>query len=170
MSLRRRRSVRQLNWLLTSCLATVLALVVFTIWSIAPSEADKPFVTVYASSDCRCCQRWIEHMRDRGFRVQMAPAAQRTSIREHFGVPANMQACHTAVVDGVLLEGHVPAHDVHQLLQWKDRATTVALMVPGMPRGSPGMESLVHDPYTVYALRTSGNVRAFFDHDPHELQ
>ena len=111
--------------------------------------ADGPLVTVYKSPTCNCCGLWVEHLEASGFKVDVVPKANVMPIKEKLGVPAAMGSCHTAEVDGYVIEGHVPAQDIHRLL--KERPTARGLAVPGMPVGSPGMEMGNRlDPYHVY--------------------
>jgi hypothetical protein len=170
VSSRRVREARQTNRLLTIVVSVTLLAAAIGIWYAEPRESDKPLVTVFERPDCHCCHLWAEHMKARGFRVQVGTEAQWPAVRERFGISAKMQACHTAIVDGLFIEGHVPAHDVRMVLQRPDRDGIVGLIVPDMPRGSPGMDSLVRESFTVYALRASGEVRPLFDHHEHEIE
>lgn len=98
-------------------------------------------LTVYASPDCTCCQRWVEHLRANQFDVTVETVStreRRSSLRERLGIPENLAGCHTAVVDGYFVEGHVPAQTIERMLA--DRPRFKGITVPGMPSGSPGME------------------------------
>ena len=95
-------------------------------------------VHVYKTPTCGCCGKWVEHMRANGFKVEVTEVQDTAEIRRKYGVPEELRSCHTAVVDGYALEGHVPAADVKKLLQSRPKAKGIA--VPGMPMGSPGME------------------------------
>ena len=99
---------------------------------------DAPVITVNKSASCGCCKLWIAHLEEAGFVVNPLDSDDMTAIKERYGVPENMRSCHTAIVDGYVVEGHVPASDIRQLLAEKPDATGIA--VPGMPLGSPGME------------------------------
>ncbi|HSN21930.1 MAG TPA: DUF411 domain-containing protein [Usitatibacter sp.] len=96
-----------------------------------------PPVTVYKSPACSCCGGWVAHMRAAGFRVDVKDVEDVTPIKSRLGVPDTLWSCHTAVVDGYALEGHVPAVDVQRLL--RERPKMKGLAVPGMVPGSPGM-------------------------------
>lgn len=96
-------------------------------------------ITVYRTPDCSCCHRWIEHLRDHGFRVDDQLTNRLPGLKRELGVPENLASCHTAVVADYVIEGHVPAMDIRRLL--RDRPGIHGLSVPGMPVGSPGMES-----------------------------
>lgn len=96
-----------------------------------------------------------------GFAVQSRETDDLTSIKAAQGVPSELQSCHTAIVDGYIIEGHVPAADIQRLL--RDRPKVHGLAVPGMPVGSPGMElqGMAADPYDVIAFDESGNTSVF---------
>jgi hypothetical protein len=110
--------------------------------------AELPTVEVYKTLSCGCCGLWVEHMQQSGFRINLHNVRDVTPVRENFGVPDAMGSCHTAVVGGYAIEGHVPAVDVKRLLRERPKATGIA--VPGMVQGSPGMEQgQGKDPYDV---------------------
>ena len=101
--------------------------------------AQGPAMTVYKTPTCGCCASWVEHMKAAGFKVQVQDMDDLTEIKQASGVPIPVRTCHTAVVGGYVIEGHVPADLVKKMLAEKPKATGIA--VPGMPVGSPGMES-----------------------------
>lgn len=111
-------------------------------------------VTVYKSPTCGCCTKWEEHLRENGFRVVSVPREDMNAIKSEHGVPRGLQSCHTALVDGYAVEGHVPADVIRKLLTERPRVKGVA--VPGMPMGSPGMEGPHKDQYEVYTFDVSG--------------
>lgn len=100
--------------------------------------AFRPTVVVYKDPNCGCCGLWIDHLRSAGFPVEAHDSPDMNGVKARLGVPAELASCHTAMVDGYVLEGHVPAGAVQSLLAARPRATGLA--VPGMPIGSPGME------------------------------
>ena len=100
--------------------------------------AALPKVSVVKDPDCGCCESWVDHMRSAGFEVEVSESTDMAAVKARFGVPEEMASCHTAVIDGYVIEGHVPADAVKQLLAEKPSARGLA--VPGMPVGSPGME------------------------------
>ncbi|MEY1661008.1 DUF411 domain-containing protein [Isoalcanivorax beigongshangi] len=105
----------------------------------APVLAEPgPTIQLYKDPSCGCCEGWADHMRAAGYRVNTEIVADMGRVKRHYGVPAHGQSCHTALVDGYVLEGHVPAHAVNQLLA--EQPPVQGLTVPGMPIGSPGME------------------------------
>ena len=95
-------------------------------------------LTVYKTRDCTCCLGWVAHMKRAGFSAKVIELDDITPVRERFGVPFELSSCHTGVIGGYVVEGHVPAADVVRLLEERPRA--VGLLVPGMPFGAPGME------------------------------
>src|SRR4051794_21208914 len=114
------------------------ALGVFLLLGMAPLRAADTTVHVYKTPTCGCCGKWVEHMRAKGFKVEVTEVENTGENRRKYGVPEELASCHTAFVDGYALEGHVPAADVHRLLKTRPNAKGIA--VPGMPMGSPGME------------------------------
>lgn len=117
---------------------------------------------VYKSPTCECCHRWVEHMQASGFRVVVHDVADVAPIKRQHAIPDELGSCHTALMAGYVLEGHVPAADVKRLL--RERPSIVGLAVPGMPAGSPGMEVGRIDPYDVLAVQRSGAPTVFARH------
>ncbi len=97
-----------------------------------------PVITVYKSPTCGCCKQWVSHVEKAGFRVDVKDMDDMATVKADAGVPASVQSCHTAIVDGYAIEGHVPADVIQRLL--KERPKIAGIAVPGMPVGSPGME------------------------------
>ena len=131
----------------------------------APAPAaGQPTVEVYKSPTCGCCSKWVDHLRASGFTVRTTDTDQVDPIKNQHGVPMTLRSCHTAVVDGYVLEGHVPAADVQRLL--KERPAVAGLAVGGMPVGSPGMEvpGRPADPYDVMAFDKAGVTSVFSRH------
>lgn len=126
--------------------------------------AEGPTVQVYKTATCGCCTKWIEHLEAAGFEVEAKDLPDLTSLKSENGVPAELVSCHTALVDGYVLEGHVPAADIERLLS--ERPTIRGLAVPEMPLGSPGMEQpdpSRHEPYDVMSFGPDG-VRVYASH------
>ena len=123
-----------------------------------------PMVEVFKSPTCGCCANWVEHMRTNGFTVRTTDMNDLTDIKKSRGVPDHVQSCHTAVVNGYVVEGHVPASDVHRML--KEKPAILGIAVGGMPVGSPGMEYPGTKPqaYDVVAFDKSGATRVFAKH------
>lgn len=108
-----------------------------SVWIAAQTPA-KPQMTVYKSSTCGCCSNWVEHMKANGFDVKAINVDDVDKVKRAQGVPDSAASCHTALVNGYVVEGHVPADAVLKMLKEKPAITGIA--VPGMPMGSPGME------------------------------
>ena len=123
----------------------------------AVAAANAPMVTVYKNPTCRCCADWADHLRAGGFRVSIRESADLTRIRAEQGVSTELASCHTAVVDGYVIEGHVPADVIRKLLD--ERPSVLGLAVPGMPPGVPGMPDAGpdRDPYQVIAFGPDGS-------------
>ncbi|MCW9033262.1 MAG: DUF411 domain-containing protein [Alphaproteobacteria bacterium] len=102
------------------------------------SQANAGELVVYKSPSCGCCGDWVDHLKQSGFKVQVHDTDEMTAVKNHFKVPHEMGSCHTATVNGYVVEGHVPANDIKRLLSEKPNVRGIA--VPGMPIGSPGME------------------------------
>jgi len=133
------------------------ALAVAAVAVCAPAQAvrRRPLVEVWKSPTCGCCGGWIEHMQAAGFEVR-AHDVGNTAARARAGLPASLGSCHTALVGGYVVEGHVPAEDVRRLLA--ERPVAIGLAVPGMPIGSPGMEQdNRRDPYDVLLVTADGS-------------
>ena len=121
----------------------------------ALAATGKTHITVHKTPWCGCCTKWSAHLRDAGFEVSEIKHDDLTPIKQQYGVPPMMESCHTAVVDGYAIEGHVPADDIKRLLEKKPDA--LGLAVPGMPTGSPGMEmGDSHDAYDVLLFKQDG--------------
>jgi hypothetical protein len=120
----------------------------------SPVEAESSAILVHKDPNCSCCSGWVKHLKDAGFTVTVEKTTDLQPVRKRLGVPADLAACHTAEVDGYVLEGHVPAVAVRRLL--KERPTAIGLAVPGMPAGSPGMEGGVPQKYEVVIFGATG--------------
>ncbi len=123
-------------------------------------------LVVYKTPTCPCCDGWIAHMRQAGFIATVNVLTDLRPIRIARGFPDALASCHTGLIDGYLIEGHVPAPDVIRLL--RERPSAVGLAVPGMPLGSPGMETPQRrmDPYDTLLVLRSGASRVFARHNP----
>lgn len=124
--------------------------------------ADKE-ITVYRSPTCGCCGKWIEHVKQNHFVVKDIVSDNMQSIKQKYGVPEKLASCHTAIVDGYVIEGHVPAADIQKLLETKP--DVVGISAPGMPMGSPGMEmGGTADDFDVVSFDKAGHVEVFAEH------
>lgn len=146
-----------------------------TLWAMSPQAAESPGnggapaigkpveITVYRSPSCTCCGRWLEHMKKNGFIIKDMKTEDMDRIKQEQGVPEPLRSCHTALVGGYVVEGHVPAADVAALL--KQRPTAAGLTVPGMPVGTPGMEmGGRQDPFAVLEFDRNGKTRVFHEY------
>ncbi|MEO0536670.1 MAG: DUF411 domain-containing protein [Cyanobacteria bacterium P01_A01_bin.123] len=120
-------------------------------------------LTVFRSPTCSCCGLWIEHMQAAGFQVKDEVTEDMTAIKQQYDVPTNLASCHTTIGDGYVIEGHIPAEDVQRLLT--EQPNIAGIAVPGMPIGSPGMESGDYiEPYTVFSFEKNGKTAVFAEH------
>jgi hypothetical protein len=124
--------------------------------------AGKASVAVFKSPTCGCCAKWNEHMTAAGYAVNSSDRNDMNAIKDEHRIPAALRSCHTALVAGYVVEGHVPADVVAKLLAEKP-AGVVGIAVPGMPVGSPGMESAdgFKAPYQVMAFTKDGQSRVY---------
>jgi len=141
--------------------APVLALASTAAWPLAASAAA-PMVEIWKDPNCGCCQDWVKHLNANGFATRVHDDGN-DAARARLGVPAKLGSCHTGMVGGYALEGHVPAREVRRLLQEKPKA--IGLAVPGMPVGSPGMDGAAYgsrrDPYDVLLVLADGGTRVY---------
>ncbi len=139
----------------------VVGILLVVVLAGCSTQSDTPVVMVYKSPTCGCCEGWIEHMRANGFQVGVQNVDNVATIKKRFGVPADLMSCHTAIVDGYVVEGHVPAKEVQRLLS--ERPAILGIAVPGMPAGAPGMESpnTAPQPFEVVAFDKNGNTEVF---------
>ena len=127
-----------------------------------PGRRALPVVVVYKDPSCGCCRAWVQAMQAAGFTVQIhdvASEAARDEIKRTQGVTPALAACHTAVVGGYVVEGHVPPDLVVRML--KEHPKIAGLAVPGMPAGSPGMEGMGSEHYDVLAFSAGGATRVY---------
>jgi hypothetical protein len=116
--------------------------------SLTESEEAGQTITIYKSPNCGCCQSWADNLNE---------------IKQQHGVPRDMASCHTALVDDLVIEGHVPANDILAYLE-DPQFNTAGLSVPGMPHGTPGMETGRKDDYQVIAFNANGQQQVFREH------
>jgi hypothetical protein len=125
---------------------------------------QSPKVDIYKDPTCGCCALWVAHMKAQGFVTTVSDVRDIAAVKTKYHVPNQLRSCHTALVGGYVLEGHVPATDVHRLL--KQRPTVVGLAVPGMPVGSPGMEGPNGRPYDVLTFDAAGKTTVYSTQKP----
>jgi len=142
----------------------ILAIIVFTIVNVyftyfhSIDDSQEGIISVYKSPTCDCCNKWIKHLKSNGFSVRGINEINMEKIKMDKGVPEKFKSCHTAVINGYVIEGHVPANDIRKLLS--EKRNIAGLSVPDMPMGSPGMEGSRKDPYVVYEFDRAGNYEA----------
>ncbi|MDO5288829.1 MAG: DUF411 domain-containing protein [Pseudomonadota bacterium] len=150
----------------------LLALGAATPWAWA-SQAAQPLdkgrpvaMTLWKGPQCGCCDDWMAHMKQNGFAMAAVHATGNNAARARLGLPARYGSCHTALIGGYVIEGHVPAADVQRLLREKPQA--LGLAVPGMPVGSPGMDGPAYggrvDAYDTLLVLHDGSSRVFQAH------
>ncbi len=123
-------------------------------------SAAKPVaIKVYKTPSCGCCKAWVQHLRDNGFHVETMDMPDLSAVKQKYGVKPALQACHTAVVSGYVVEGHVPADVILKLL--KEHPAVAGVAVPGMPSGSPGMEGGSKERYDVLTFDRAGRTQVY---------
>lgn len=120
----------------------IFTIVLFLNASVGYAETlqnEKPIeAVVHRSPTCSCCGKWVEHLKQNNFKVKEIVSDEVQAVKDKYGVTQELASCHTAIVEGYVVEGHVPANDIKKLL--KNKADVIGLTVPGMPSGTPGME------------------------------
>jgi hypothetical protein len=120
-------------------------------------------IHVYKDPNCGCCSGWVDHLKSAGFLVQVTAVGDTSEARKRLGMPDRFGGCHTASVEGYVVEGHVPAVDIRRLLA--QRPSAIGLAVPGMPVGAPGMEAGSHkEPFDVLLVSKAGTASVFASH------
>jgi len=146
------------QWLHVSTLLGLTAVWAFHRTALAQVNT----VQVWKDPNCGCCQLWVEHLQAHGFKVEVRDTGN-TAIRKRLGMPEILGSCHTAMVGAYVVEGHVPAADIHRLL--KERPAALGLSVPGMPIGSPGMDGPEYkgrkDAFDVLLVQKGGSTKSF---------
>ena len=130
------------------------ALVALLLLGSAAIVMAAPLVTVYKDPNCGCCIEWVKHLQANGFQTRVHDVRDTAPHKQKLRVPERLASCHTAVVNGYTIEGHVPAADIKRLLAERPKARGLA--VPGMPQGSPGMETGKVDRYDVLLFTDNG--------------
>ncbi|MCC5603403.1 DUF411 domain-containing protein [Nostoc favosum] len=125
-----------------------------------PLKSTALNATVYHSPDCNCCGGWIDHLKAQGFQITDFSTPDIETVKQKYNVPDNLSSCHTAIVNGYVIEGHVPADDIKRLLQ--EKPNVAGLSVPQMPVGTPGMEMGDRkDPFSVLSFNHKDSVAVF---------
>ena len=129
--------------------------------AVPASPAQPTRITVYRSATCDCCKKWISYLEANGFAVTSIEQSDLSETKAELGVTPKLQSCHTAVVQGYVIEGHVPAGDIQRLL--RDKPKVAGLAAPGMPGAGPGMDSS-KDPFEVLTFDARGNTTVWAKH------
>ncbi len=128
------------KWIIGAASAILIGLVGGLAWmSVSPGTASAETITVYKTPWCGCCTSWIKHLQRDGLDVRVIEQEDLAPVRASLAVPDDLASCHTAKVAGYAIEGHVPAAEIRHLLE--EHPDAAGLAVPGMPMGSPGMET-----------------------------
>ena len=134
-----------------------------TLGGISTAVAADDEVVMYKDPNCGCCGKWAEHMREHGFKVREVATTEMGQVKGEAGVPQALGSCHTAMVGGYVVEGHVPAADVRRMLT--EKPAIAGISAPGMPMGSPGMEGpYPADRYDVVSFDAQGRTAVFASH------
>jgi len=149
-------------WTRRKVIGTLLSTLLLTSVAGAQQAPPLPLVKVWKTPTCGCCGKWVSHMRAAGFRVEVTDVDNVDPIKVANGVPLKLASCHTALVGGYVIEGHVPAADVRRLL--KEKPGILGLAAPGMPPGSPGMDVPGSPPYDVLSLGKDGKTAVYATH------
>ena len=126
---------------------------------VAQQRDARAKVLVYKTPTCGCCAKWVGHMEKAGFEVETRDLTDLSAIKNQYGVQRSLSSCHTAIVDGYIVEGHVPPEFVTKLLE--ERPDVKGITVPGMPIGSPGMEGPNPQAYDVLSFDAAGKTAVF---------
>jgi hypothetical protein len=155
---------RQGDWMKRSIWLTMLVLTVGSFVASAQRQPATMTIDVHKSPTWGCCGAWVRHLQENGFTVRTIDTEKLDELKASHRIPRQAQSCHTALVAGYVIEGHVPAADVKRLL--KERPAIAGIAVPGMPIGSPGMEvaGMKPQPFDVVAFGKDGSTRVFATH------
>jgi hypothetical protein len=151
-----------LRWLVLAA----IGLAIVPVYALQKKEA-KPAahaITVYRTATCGCCQKWVDHLKQHGFEPTVHIVENTAATAPGQTVPASLRSCHNATLEGYTVEGHVPADVIQKLL--KERPKVKGIAVPGMPAGSPGMESPTPVAYDVVAFEADGKTSVFTRVEP----
>ena len=145
----------------------ILLLLSLMIFGVAPASAADtvPSIEVWKSATCKCCGAWVKHLEADGFTVKVNAAEPSTlaSLKRQAGIGDRLASCHTAMIDGYVIEGHVPGTEIKRLVA--ERTEAIGLAVPGMPVGSPGIEQGAEfEPYDVLLIKMDGSTEIFASH------
>ena len=136
---------------------------ILAITTVFASDALVRDIVVYKNPECGCCTKWVRYLQDNNYNVTIEHTRDVLAVKKRLGVPEKLAACHTAVIDGYVVEGHITHRDIKRLLLFRPDIKGIA--VPGMPVGTPGMESgSTVQPYNVMSFDEQGNMGVFVEH------
>ena len=136
-----------------------MALLSVMVWPLIKS-ATGPQIVVYKSPTCGCCRKWVSYLRNNGFNVTQIDTRNIKIVKKNQGIPEKLESCHTAIVEGYIVEGHVPVNAIRRMLE--EKPMVKGITVPGMPIGSPGMEQGTRkEPYDVLAIHPNGTTTTY---------
>lgn len=145
-------------------IAAIFALILIgtLAWNLFNSETNTPSAgdgtvteaVMYKNPGCDCCDMWADYMEENGYHVTAHESNDINSVKEEHHISPEMASCHTVLIDGYVIEGHVPVEDINRLRE--ERPDAVGLAAPGMPPSSPGMNTIDNVPYDVYLVGHNG--------------
>lgn len=127
--------------------------------TLASNNGELIPIKVYKDPQCGCCKEWVKNLEANGFKVETMDMPDLSMIKQKYAVKPEIQACHTAIVGDYVVEGHVPADLIKQML--KEKPAIAGLAVPGMPQGSPGMEGATKERYNVLTFDRAGHTTVY---------
>lgn len=132
--------------------------------ALSPLSAPAQEIDIHLSPTCGCCKAWVRHLEQAGFTPRVVESRDMAASKRAVGVPDKVQSCHTGIVEGYFVEGHVPAVDIRRLL--KERPAALGLAVPDMPVGSPGMEvpGVAPETFETLLVGADGRTRVYGRH------
>ena len=138
----------------------LVLLLTLTMPAVAPAAGDvQQQATLYKNPQCSCCEEYAKYLRANGFEVKVLPTHDLSLIKKEHGVPEELAGCHTILVDGYVVEGHISAETIKRLLD--ERPQVKGISLPGMPMGSPGMLGDKTEPFTVYSFGAGGEPQIY---------
>ncbi len=135
-----------------------LVLALAAVFAIAAARAEMPDALMYKNPQCGCCEEYAKYLRRNGFKVTVKETHNMSLISRQNGVPEKLAGCHTMLIGGYVVEGHVPVGAINRLL--KERPSIKGISLPGMPDGSPGMTGVKTEPFTIYEVSDEAKVFA----------
>ncbi len=122
-------------------------------------KKDAPTLTIYKSETCGCCTLYGQYLEQNDYNIEIKDLPDITSIKDQYNIPEKLRSCHTTIINGYFIEGHIPAEAIQKLLTEKPSIAGIAM--PGMPSGSPGMPGAKKEPFVIYTITKDGNISEF---------